>query len=219
MESADPGGGPEREQPAFAAELERFGRLLQAIGGEFAPATAGSPDSQGLVRRLAAEFDSWLQNPAAMPQWWQNLQTVPPFAPQLTAQWSRLQAQLALQWSAVARGAGERFITRVTAIPAAPDLKDIRALYDSWIDCAEEAYAARVHTDEFCTIQAELINTAIELVLEQRRQVENVARMCGMPTRSEVDALRLQMRQMQDAPSCAIRGSRTKARRRKRRVR
>jgi hypothetical protein len=118
----------------------------------------------------------------------------------LMARWSQLQAQLAMHWNAIARTAGERFMARATSSSTALDLTTIRKLYDSWIECAEQAYAATVHTDDFCRTQAELVNVTTSLLLEQRRQVESLAPMFGVVTRSEVDALRREMKHMQTEP-------------------
>ena len=118
----------------------------------------------------------------------------------LMARWSQLQAQLAMHWNAIARTAGERFMARATSSSTALDLTTIRKLYDSWIECAEQAYAATAHTDDFCRTQAELVNVTISLLLEQRRQVESFAPMFGVVTRSEVDALRGEIKRMQTEP-------------------
>jgi hypothetical protein len=116
----------------------------------------------------------------------------------LMLQWSQLQGQLATHWNAIARGAVEKFNLHTQAVPADLEPTNIRKLYDLWIDCAEEAYAAVVHTDEFCRTQAALVNVVTALFLEQRRHVERFSRSCGIPTQSELDALRAQLRQMQD---------------------
>src|SRR3979411_3003475 len=68
----------------------------------------------------------------------------------LIARWSQLHSQLAMHWNVIARTAGERFIARARSSSTAFDLTTIRKLYDSWIECAEQAYAATVHTDDFC---------------------------------------------------------------------
>jgi Poly(R)-hydroxyalkanoic acid synthase subunit (PHA_synth_III_E) len=133
----------------------------------------------------------------------------------LMARWSQLQAQLAMHWNAVARTAGERFRARATNSAAALDLTSIRKLYDLWIECAEQAYAATVHTDDFCRTQAELVNVTTSLLLEQRRQVESFAPMLGLVTRSEVDALRREVKRMQTEPRPASGRRASKGSRRK----
>ena len=42
---------------------------------------------------------------------------------------------------------------------ASGSLCSARAIYSLWIDCAEEAYARVAHSEGFCKLQAELINT------------------------------------------------------------
>jgi hypothetical protein len=53
------------------------------------------------------------------------------------------------------------------SLPARLRPRGARRLYDIWIDCAEEAYAAVAHEDEYCRAQADLINTATALRLQQ----------------------------------------------------
>jgi hypothetical protein len=128
---------------------------------------------------------------------------------------SQLQAQLAMHWHAVARSAGERFIGRAATYSGALDLTTILKLYDCWIECAEQAYAATAHKDEFCRTQAELVNVTTALLLEQRQQVESFAPMFGLVTRSEVDALRREMKKMQTEPRPGSGRRASKGRRRK----
>jgi hypothetical protein len=128
---------------------------------------------------------------------------------------SQLQAQLAMHWNAVARSASERFIARAAASTATLDLTTIRELYDLWIECVEQAYAAMAHSDDFCRTQAELVNITTALLLEQRQQVECFAPMFGLATRSELDALRRQVKRMQTEPRPGPGRSRSKRRRQK----
>jgi Poly(R)-hydroxyalkanoic acid synthase subunit (PHA_synth_III_E) len=216
MENAGTQGKSEPEQAACGAALERFGQLLRAILSEF-PGPAGSlVNNQAVARRLAVEFDRWLRGPAAISPWWQNLQTAPSFLqPGPLTRWPQLQAQLAIHWNGIARSAGERFIARAGAYSGALDLTAILELYDLWIECAEQAYAATVHTDDFCRTQAELVNITTALLLEQRRQVECCAPMFGLATRSEMDALRRQVKRMQNEPRLSSGRSASKGRRRK----
>lgn len=252
MESAGSQGRSGPEQAAFRAALERFGQLLRAVLIEFPTAAGALINDDSVGRRLAVEFERWLQCPAFMPPWWQNLQMAQAFAQPpsqsgqpfnlgsafnveaapsplvhnhfiqtyqrvsgLMARWSQLQAQLAMHWNTVARTAGERFMVRATSSTTTLDLTTIRKLYDLWIECAEQAYAATVHTDDFCRTQAELVNVTTSLLLEQRRQVESLAPMLGVVTRSEVDALRREMKRMQTEPRPASGRRASKGARRK----
>jgi hypothetical protein len=170
------------------------------------PSQSGQPFNLGSALNVEAA-----PSPLAQNHFLQTYQRVSG----LMARWFQLQAQLAMHWSAVARTTGERFVARATSSSTALDSTTIHELYDLWIECAEQAYAATVHTDDFCRTQAELVNVTTSLLLEQRRQVESFAPMFGVVTRSEVDALRREMKRMQTEPRPASGRRASKAPRRK----
>ena len=64
------------------------------------------------------------------------------------------------------------------------------------MNCAEESYAATVHKEDFCRLQAELANTSAALLVEQRRHAETLVRAFGLPSRNEVDALYAQLKDL-----------------------
>jgi Poly(R)-hydroxyalkanoic acid synthase subunit (PHA_synth_III_E) len=110
---------------------------------------------------------------------------------------AQLQAQLAGYWSEIANAAAQRFVTRLGTAPAAPATPEqALKLYELWVDCAEEAYAATVHKDDFARLQSELANTSAALLVEQRRHAEALVRAFGLPTRNEVDALYGQLKEL-----------------------
>ncbi len=80
-----------------------------------------------------------------------------------------LQSSLGVAWLQLTQAAAARFAAH--SAQRTPPLKaeNARALYDLWIDCAEAAYSEVAHTASYCQLQAELLNTNAELLLEQRR--------------------------------------------------
>jgi len=78
----------------------------------------------------------------------------------------------------------------------APTLDNAMRLYELWVNCAEESYAATVRKDDFSHLQAELANTSAALLVEQRRHAETLVRAFGLPTRNEVDALYAQLKDL-----------------------
>lgn len=96
-------------------------------------------------------------------------------------------------------------------------LQSARAMFDLWIDAAEEAYAEIALSPEFRTVYGQLANAQMRVRAGVQRQVEEVSGMFGMPTRSEVDAahrkvaeLERQLRRLRDqlgatAPAAAAR--------------
>ncbi len=109
-----------------------------------------------------------------------------------------IQAQLDLQdandgynalMAQAGRDAFERF-ERKLAEHSEPgrQLQSSRALFDLWIDAAEEAYAQIALSAEFRSRYAKLVNAQMRVRAGVQRAVEEFGGMFGMPTRTEVDA-------------------------------
>ena len=204
-----------RPDEAFASAAERFFELLKTFG---LPAAGHTSDWSGLATPLAGQFEQWLRlsqsagpwfagagvaAPAASftapPPWSVGPLPIGPAAPQaaeaqriseLLGRLAQLQAQLAAHWSAIANTAAQRFIARLSRADAtAPGIDQALRLYELWVNCAEEAYAAAVHKDDFSRLQCEIANVSAALLVEQRRHAETLVRAFGLPTRAEVDAL------------------------------
>jgi class III poly(R)-hydroxyalkanoic acid synthase PhaE subunit len=62
-----------------------------------------------------------------------------------------------------------------------------RALFDLWIDAAEEAWAEIALSAEFRRVYGEMVNAQMRLRLAVQGQIEQVAALLGLPTRSEVN--------------------------------
>ena len=85
-------------------------------------------------------------------------------------------------------------------------LTSARALFDLWIDAAEEAYAGIALSPEFREVYGALVNAQMRLRNGVQREVERMCETFGMPTRTEVDAahrkiaeLERMLRRMRDA--------------------
>jgi len=71
----------------------------------------------------------------------------------------------------------------------ARQIDSIKALYDLWVDSAEEAYAEIALSDEFREAYGAMVNTQMHVRQLQQRQTDAWCRELGMPTRGEVDSL------------------------------
>jgi polyhydroxyalkanoate synthesis regulator phasin len=90
----------------------------------------------------------------------------------------------------VSSGAVERLAQRLSEGAGADKAPDsLRAVYDLWVDCGEQAYAAAAHSPEFSKAQADLNEALLDLRREQQKQVEDWARALDLPTRAEVNTL------------------------------
>lgn len=85
-------------------------------------------------------------------------------------------------------------------------LKSARALFDLWIDAAEEAYAEIALSHEFRSAYGALVNAQMRVRAGVQREVESLCAQFGMPTRTEVDSahrriaeLERQLRRMRNA--------------------
>jgi len=218
---------------AFTAAAERFYELLRTFTPA---GTAGArrPDWSSIAAPLAGQFEQWLRMSqfagpwvaaAAAPQggtaggpqapWLFGALPLGPAAAQpgeaqrafeLLGQLAQVQTRLAVHWGEIASTAARRFVTRLGKESAPASLDDALRLYALWVECAEEAYGATARSQDFAQLQAELANTSAALLVEQRRQAENLTRAFGLPTRSEVDALYGQLKELRQQLSGAVEG-------------
>ncbi len=68
-------------------------------------------------------------------------------------------------------------------------INSLKALYDLWVDAAEEAYAQIALTEEFREVYGEMVNTQMRVRQLQQQQTEQLCQQLGVPTRSEVSSL------------------------------
>jgi class III poly(R)-hydroxyalkanoic acid synthase PhaE subunit len=73
------------------------------------------------------------------------------------------------------------------------------AIYDAWIDCAEEAYAQAAHGEPFARLLADLCNILSEFKIERGKLLEALARQFDWPSRAEVDSLHRQVGTLRSA--------------------
>lgn len=211
----------ERFSGKDASAEEVAGAWKQALGGDGAEAFAGlfkamrGQGQQGLEAWLEATLPamqawkdeglSWLRMPAFG------------FAREHQERWQALAAaQLELQervaaYNALLTKAGQRahevFEAKLAARTApGARLESVRALFDLWIDAAEEAYAEVALSREFREVYGALVDAQMRVRAGVQDQVERMAAQFGMPTRTEVDAahrkiaeLERQVRRLRDA--------------------
>lgn len=67
-------------------------------------------------------------------------------------------------------------------------LTSARAMFDLWIEAAEEAYAAVALSEEFRQVYGAFANAHMRLRAAVQQEVEQIGERLGMPTRSEMDA-------------------------------
>jgi polyhydroxyalkanoate synthase subunit PhaE len=68
-------------------------------------------------------------------------------------------------------------------------IDSLRALYDLWVDAAEEGYAEIALSGEFRETYGALVNAQMRVRSQIQQEVERVATDLGMPTRSEINSI------------------------------
>jgi class III poly(R)-hydroxyalkanoic acid synthase PhaE subunit len=68
-------------------------------------------------------------------------------------------------------------------------IDSLRALYDLWVDAAEEAYAEIALSPEFREVYGALVNSQMRVRSQFQQEVERISTDFGMPTRSELDSI------------------------------
>lgn len=156
---------------------------------------AGAQGFETMLRQLQdaaapwrQQFSSWLGVPAfGYAREHQERQQ------KLAQAWLDCQTQLGRYQALIARVNRigiERLEARLTqrAEPGR-QVDSLRALYDLWVDAAEEAYAEVALSPEFGEVYGALVDAQMRVRALLQGQVEGLARQFGMPTRSEVNAI------------------------------
>lgn len=173
--------------------------------------------SGGIPGGMRQEAMSWLRAPAfghnrEQQERWQALAEA-----QLELQ-QKNDAYNALMLEA-GRDAFDRF-ERKLAERSEPgrQLQSARALFDLWIDAAEEAYAEIALSAGFRKVYGELVNAQMRVRAGIQNEVERICGLFGMPGRSEVDSahrkiaeLERQLRRLRDAAPAQPKSSPIKA--------
>ena len=78
-------------------------------------------------------------------------------------------------------------------------LQSSRALFDLWIDAAEEAYAEVALSPEFRKSYGAMVNAQMKVRQAVQGEIEHAGEQLGMPTRSEVDAAHRKIAELERA--------------------
>jgi polyhydroxyalkanoate synthase subunit PhaE len=170
-----------------AVEGQGEGMLKWMLQGARGHTQAGGPDLLALLERLQQDLAPWLQSPAFGP------------GREHQARWQALmRAQQEYQGHAKAYvdqirqaldDAFALFEQRLAEHEApGSQLTSARAMFDLWIEVAEEAYAKVALSEAFQQIYAALGNAQMRLRGAAQQEVERLCDALGLPTRTEMDA-------------------------------
>jgi class III poly(R)-hydroxyalkanoic acid synthase PhaE subunit len=81
---------------------------------------------------------------------------------------------------------------------AAEPITEWRDLYELWVECGEQSYAQLAHSDAYSKLQAQLGNAAVRLRARQQKILEHALRQFDLPTRSELNTVHRQLRELRE---------------------
>ncbi|MGY0798402.1 class III poly(R)-hydroxyalkanoic acid synthase subunit PhaE [Lysobacter sp. A286] len=197
-------------QDAGATEIaEAWKSILGGAGGNpFADALRDmhGPGQQGFeqwfeqvtpwLEKMQAGGQTWLGTPAVgftreHQQRWQQLAQAQQDHQQQGRAYQALMAQ-ALQ------DAFKRFEEKLTECSEpGKKLESARALFDLWIDAAEETYSEIALSPRFREAYGAMVNSQMRLRTAVQREIEQVGEAMGVPTRSEVDTVHRKIVQLE----------------------
>jgi hypothetical protein len=73
-----------------------------------------------------------------------------------------------------------------------------RELYDLWVECGEKVFAEVAHSEPYCKLQAELGNATMRMRVRLQTIVESGLRQLDLPTRSELNTVHRQIRELRE---------------------
>lgn len=182
--AAGAGGAHGRPFEEFAARF--FGAAPGVPGAS--PATPGVPDGPG-----GASVPPLPAAPALGPtrehqRRYERLQAA-------VAAWSAAQQAQAVLLASVGASAGAEFLAHVAMRDLAKD--GLRATFDAWIEHAEGAWQKLAHSAEWCAAQARTFDAMLAVRAAQQAIADDAARLAGLPTLRDVDALHRRVREVE----------------------
>jgi len=159
---------------------------------------------QPVLDALKGEGNTWLNTPAfgftrEHQERWQALAAAQLEVQQATRAYQELMA-------GASRTAFQRFEQRLATLAAeGRSVETPRALFDVWVDAAEDAYAEVALSAEYRQAYGDLLNAQMRLRAGIQHEVEQFCAQLGMPTRTELDGahrkiieLERELRRMRD---------------------
>ena len=175
----------------------KFGEeMLNAWQGTWAGTTSAgegaSKQFADLISRLPGlglareQTEAWRELMAAQAEYQQLEQ-------ELRTVWAKVQTDALIVLEALIRDRRAK-----QGADTAAGIEDYRELYNLWVECGEKVFAQVAHSESYCKLQAQLGNAAIRLRARQQAVLERVLKQYDLPTRSELNTVHKQMRELRE---------------------
>lgn len=127
------------------------------------------------------------------------------------AECRRLEQELAAVLLQVQTETLERLAERVQAAGVTNSAEGYRRIHDLWVECGEQVYAQVAHSEAYARLQGALGNATMRLRARQQALLEQALKQLDLPTRSELNTLHRQVRELRqklaalEAPRAGVR--------------
>jgi class III poly(R)-hydroxyalkanoic acid synthase PhaE subunit len=117
---------------------------------------------------------------------------------QLYLEYGKAMQEFAQLLGKVSQRAAELFGQKLTGqLKEGKPLEGLRAAYNLWIDCGEDAYAEVMGTPDFPHLQAQMVNALMRLKRHEQSMMDEVMTALNMPTRRELDTTHQRVHSLQ----------------------
>ncbi len=79
------------------------------------------------------------------------------------------------------------------------EITSARALFDLWIDAAEDAFAQMALSRDYREVYGQMVNAQMRLRQDVQKEIENLSGQLGMPTRTEMEAAHRKIAELERA--------------------
>ncbi|MET0535822.1 MAG: poly(R)-hydroxyalkanoic acid synthase subunit PhaE [Steroidobacter sp.] len=114
------------------------------------------------------------------------------------AECQQLERELRAIWTKVQSDALGMVEARLRERQQSQGINDYRELYDLWVDCGEKVFAEVAHSEAYARLQAQVGNALIRLRSRQQDVIERGLKYFDLPTRSELNTVHKQMRELRE---------------------
>jgi class III poly(R)-hydroxyalkanoic acid synthase PhaE subunit len=192
------------------AQTAWLGGLLQTLSGAGTTGTTGAfPPAGETLEALRTAWSNSLAQAAAPGGWVDLLNRSPPLGlfREQTEAWravaaaqadcQRLEQELAGVMRRVQTDALNLLERRVQERSERGDaVHGFRELYNLWVECSEEVFSGVAHSSAYAHLQSEVGNATVRLRARIQKVIEQGLQRFDLPTRSEVNSMHLQLRQL-----------------------
>lgn len=114
------------------------------------------------------------------------------------AECQQLEQELRAVWTKVQSDALTLVEARLRERQQPQAMNTYRELYDLWVDCGEKVFARVAHSEAYAKLQAQVGNAVIRLRARQQAVIERGLKYFDLPTRSELNTVHKQMRDLRE---------------------